>query len=145
MLSVAFDRTALSLSPLVIDADPFAGDFHLPEDSATWPAFSMRRSYLPDSDWIAGQQLRSAVRSPATLPLTIYAHSDTTAGLRAVMEELEAASSQWAYDISLTMDGSTWTWPADPELPQWGDIDSGMARAHMARASLVVPINPAGS
>lgn len=144
MISVSFDRTALSLSPLVV-SDDMSADLYFPEDGVSYPPFTMRRTYLPDSDWIAGQQLKSAVRSAAPWPLSIYAHADTTASLVAAMTELEDAASQWAYDVTLTIDGVSWTWPADPELPQWGDVDSGMVRAHMARASLVVPINPAGS
>lgn len=143
-ISVTFDRTALSLADLVISNNA-ANSLYLPEDAAAWPAFSMRRTYLPDSNWVAGQQLKAAVQSASTLPLVIYAHASTTAALKTAMNELASASSQWAYDITLTVDGQSWTWPADPELPQWGDVDSGMVRAHMARASLIVPINPPGA
>lgn len=144
MISVTFDREALSLADLVITEDS-SDTFWLPEDGVSWPDFAMRRTYLPDSDYVGGQQLRSAVPAASTLPLTIYAHADTTAELKAAMAELSAAATQWAYDLTLTIDGESWTYPADPEFPQWGQVDSGMVRAHMARASLTVPVNPIGA
>lgn len=141
--SVTFDRASLSAADLVITDSPTAGAFHLPEGGLARPGRAIRRQYAPDSAWVGGRQLLAAVEDAGTLPLTIYAHGSSAAALEAAIAELEAASSQFAYDVTITIDGQSRTWAADPELPQWGPVDSGLVRAHIAIASLVIPINPA--
>lgn len=140
--TLTFDRASLSLDDLVIDCNPFAGNFHIDEDGAGRPAFTMRRSYAPDSAWVGGRQLLAAVSEAGSLPVTVYAHATTAGGLEAAVAELDAAASQFAYDLTVGIDGQSQTWSADPELPQWFQ-DSGMVRAHLARASWVIPLNPA--
>lgn len=141
--SLTIARDALSLDDLVITNDPYAGNFHLPEDGLERPGFTMRRTYAPDSAYFPGRVLLAAVADASTMPVSIYAHADDSAGLATAMAELEAATSQFAYDLTLSIDGQARTWLADPELPQWGAVDSGMVRAFMARASIVIPLNPA--
>ena len=103
----------------------------------------MRRTYAPDSAYFPGRSLLAAVSDASTLPVVIYAHATTSALLKTARTELETALTQWAYEVTYAEDGQTWTWLADPELPQWGAVDSGMVRAHIARASVVIPLNPA--
>jgi hypothetical protein len=143
VLSLTIDRASLSLSPLVITNDPYAGNFHIPEDGVEWPGFSMRRTYAPDSAYFPGRTLLAAVGDASTLPATIYTHAATSALLETARDVLEAALSQWSYEVTLSVDGQARTWLADPELPQWGVVDSGMVRAFMARATVVIPLNPA--
>jgi hypothetical protein len=140
--SVTLDRASLSLAALVIDNDPFAGHFHLPEGGLSRPGFAVRRTYAPDSAWTAGRQLLAAVSDAGTLPLTIHAHGDTATELEAAIDELEAATSQFTYPIAVDIDGVSRTWAADPELPQWGAVDSGLVGAHMAIATISIPLNP---
>lgn len=140
-VSLTIDRTALSLADLVIGTD-WAGAFHLPEDGVGRGNFSIRRTYAPNSRLIGGQQLLSAVTDLGSLPLRIYAHGTSTADLAMNMAALDAALSQWAYQITLTVDGVSQTWWADPELPTWGPVDSGEVAAHIAVASVSVPIQP---
>lgn len=127
---------------LVIYDHPNKGDFWVTEDGLTWPSFTMRRSYAPDSEAIGGKQLLRAVSDAGQTSLVIYAHADTTTALVALMDELEAATSQFGYDLTITLDGFTRTWPADAELPQWGQLDSGKARALMTTATITIPLNP---
>jgi hypothetical protein len=133
VISLTITRAALSLADLTIGDNPFAGDHHLPEGGLSWPQFTMRRAYFPDSDFVDGSLLSSAVKGMGTHALSIYAHGDTTAELFAAMDVLEAA---------FTIDGVSRTYAADPEFPQWGEVDSGMVRAHMARATVTVPLHP---
>lgn len=141
--SVTFDRTSLSLSPLVIDNDPFTGNFHLPEDGTERPGRKIRRTYAPTSAYVAGSYLLAAVEDSGTLPLSIYVHGTDATDLEAAIDELEAAVTQFAYTVTVTVDGVARSFNADPELPSWGVLDSGMVGAHLARASIVIPINPA--
>lgn len=143
MQSLTIARDSLVLADLVIDNNPHTGDFHIPEDGLERPGFSMRHTFAPDSAYFPGRTLLAAVTDASNLPVVIYAHADTSAGLEAAIAELEAALTQWDYDVTLSVDGQARTWPAMPEYPQWGPVDSGMVRAHMARASVVIPLNPA--
>jgi len=140
--SVTIDRTALSLPDLVIDGDPFGVDFHLPEDGIGRANFALRKTYAPDSELFGGKQLLSFVRDLGSVSLRIYAHGTSTADLEANRAALDAAFSQWAYELTLTVDGVAQTFWADPELPTWEPLDSGMAGAFMAVASVVVPLQP---
>lgn len=145
MIEVTIDRTSLELPPLVLGSDPFVAPLYLPEDAVTWPEWSIRRTYAPESAWLAGTALLAAVREASTLPLVVYARGETTAALEAAKRTLEAATSQWDYDITLTVDGVATSWRADPELPTWGLVDAGMVRAGLARGAVTVPINPSGA
>lgn len=143
MISLSFDRTSLSLSPLVITSSPFGTSLHIPEDGVTWPVFETRRDYAPDSNFATGRMLRSAVLGAGDLPLTIYAHGDTTAALEAAKAELAAAVAQWSYALTLTVDSAAHAYTAEVvlDLP-WGPVDSGMVAAHMASTSFSIPLNP---
>lgn len=146
MLSVTFDRTSLGLDPLEITGDHTTGAFYLDEKDITWPAFLMRRTYAPDSDDVAGAQLQSAVADQGTIGLRITAHHSTTAELKAAMDELTEATTQFSYTLTLEVDGVTFgTYWADPEYPQWGALLSENVRAKRNEATITIPINPPGS
>ena len=128
--------------PLVITNDP-TGDLWLTEDVLE-PGFEFRYEYAPSSPHMPGQQLLAAVLEQSTLPAVIYARGTSTANLRAIKDELTAAVSQFAYDVTLTVDGDAQTFAADPTWPQWSS-DSGMAAVFMASTSLSIRVNPQGA
>jgi hypothetical protein len=142
MLSVTFDRASLSRADLVITDNPFAGGFHIPEDGVGDPQFAMRRTLADESSIVNGRILLASAVDLGTMLLRVYAHGDSSADVAARKEELAAATSQWSYDLTVTVDGVARTYAAQPELPNWGPIDSGMVKAHMAVCSIVIPINP---
>lgn len=142
MISVTFDRAALSLADLVITSNPFDSTLHIPEDGIGQVGWDFRRDYAPTSAWQGGKALLSAVREAATLPLTIYAHDTTSAGLQTARAVLESAASQWAYGVTVTVDGVATVYHCEPAIPVWTAVDSGMVAAHMDRANLVIPVNP---
>jgi hypothetical protein len=142
MLTVTITRAALSLADLVINDHPGDGSLYVPEDGVGAVGWDFRRTYAPDSGWQSGKGLLAAVREASTLPLTIYAHASTSAALATAKATLEAAASQWAYDVTVTVDGVSETYHAEPAIPQWGALDSGMVHAHLARCQLVIPVNP---
>ena len=141
ILSVTLSRESLSLADLVITNDPTA-DITLLEEGFARPGFTMRRTYAPDSAWVGGRQLLAAVVDASTLPLVFNINGSSAANAEALIDEVEAAVTQFAYDVTLSIDGQAHTWLADPELPSW-TADSGMVRAHMVRGSVVIPVNPA--
>lgn len=142
MIELSITRAGLSLAPLVITDNPHGTSFHVPEDGIGQVGWDFRRDYAPPSAWQSGKALLSAVREASTLPLTIYAHEDTSAALASTRAVLEAAAAQWAYDVTVTVDGVATTYHCEPAIPNWTAVDSGMVRAHMDRANLVIPVNP---
>lgn len=142
MISLTFTRAALSLPDLVITDNPHGTSFHIPEDGIGQVGWDYRRNYAPESAWVGGKALLSAVREASTLPLTIYAHEATSAALASTRAVLEAAASQWAYDVTVTVDGVATTYHCEPAIPVWTAVDSGMVRAHMDRCQLVISVNP---
>lgn len=144
-LTVTLDRGPDDDALVIRQTPPPSGQAGLwvPSDGVQRPTRGVRRTYAPDSAYFPGRVLLAAVEDASTLPLVIYAGADTSAALEALIDELEAATTQFAYDLTLSIDGQDRTWLADPELPQWGEVDPGMVAAHMARASIVIPLNPA--
>lgn len=139
MITVTFQRDGTDLT---ITNNPNGTTFHMDEGGVGAIEWDLRRAYAPDPAWRAGKTLLSWVRDAAALPLVIYAHADTSAALTAAKAELDAAALQWAYDVTVTIDGESEVFHCEPAIPRWGAFDSGMVRAHMARANLVIPVNP---
>lgn len=141
--SLSFDRTTLSLTPLVIGLYSPVATYFLAGDGVFRADFTMRRNYAADSNYIPGKRLLAAVADAGTLPVVIYLQSDSTAALETAREALNDAATQWSYDVTLTLDGVATTYQADPEFPQWGQVTQGELRAYMARAAIQIPVNPA--
>lgn len=135
-LSVAFGA-----SLTVTDTVPTAG-FWLPEDGVGQIARDIRRTYATDSAYYPGKVLLAAVEDAGTVPLTIYAQAATSAALQTLRDQLEAAALQWSYDLTITVDGVAKTYNAELAMPVWTALDSGMARAHIDRCALSIPVNP---
>lgn len=142
-LSVTISRSG---DDLVIYDHPSSGTYWINEDGITWPSFPMRRTYLPDSEVQGGKSMRAATLDEGQTSLTIYVHADTLANLLTAMEALEAATRQFSYTLTVTLDGSTSrSWTAKPESPAWGTLDSGEVKARMTHATITIPLNPPGS
>lgn len=138
ILSVTFERPG---SDLTITNDPTAS-ITLLEEGFGRPTFTIRRTYAPDSAWVGGKELLSKVSDAGTLPLSFNINGTSAANVEALIAEVEAATSQFAYTLTASIDGQAHFWAADPELPTWS-ADSGMVRAHIVRGSIVIPLNPA--
>lgn len=144
MISLTIERTALSLADLIIpDYPASATALWLPEDGLGEPDFEMRVGFAPDSLYIPGQKALAAVLDASAIPLIVKAQAPSTAALQTLKNELAAAVSQWAYDVTVTVDGVAQTWASSaPTWPKWGAIDSGMVKAHLAQATFTIPVNP---
>lgn len=138
----------MGLGDLVIDGNftassPNGGKYHLTEENCTWPSFSMRREYGPDSKDLDGRLVLGAVRDEGQMTLGLEVHRQTTTDVALSVAELEAAFSQLVYDLTVVIDGVTiGTYEAHAELPQWGELDSGKVRAKIVAGSIVIPLNP---
>lgn len=140
---LTFDRTSLpgSLAPLVVGTDPADGIWI---QDAREPGFEGRYLYAPDDPTAPGSALLAFVLEMASLPATIYVQAASGPALQVLKNELAAAASQFAYDLTLEQDGVEMTFAADPTWPQWF-ADEGMQAVHMARTTLTIRVNPPGA
>lgn len=145
ILSLTISRTSLSLADLVITNDPEAGAFWLPEEGLEEPDETFRLTYMPDSRDVHGKELVAAVREHSSIPATVYTKATSAVLLAANKAVLSAALGQFAYDVTLNLDGAAATYSADPCGPRWGEVDSGMVKQRMAKASFVIPVYPIAS
>lgn len=129
--------------PFVIDSVPGVGRIWLPEDGLERPSFEAVHAAAPSSVYEDGETLLAVRRAQANLPFVAYAQGSSGAALAALMDSLEAALWQYPFTLTLEVDGVAKTYPAWPSAPRWGAVDSGMERAHLARATCSVPVNPA--
>jgi hypothetical protein len=146
-ISVGIARTELEDDPLVI-TNYLAGasGMWIPEDGITEPEFQTRVAYAPESFYMAGKLPLAAQQDAGGLQLVIYAKAADAAALEVVKAELAAALNQWRPDIATNIDGVTKTYEVVyPITPHWGTVDSGMVKAHMARTSVTVVVNPPGA
>lgn len=143
-VQLTITRTSLSLPDLVITGDP-AGDFWVPEDGLEEPDVAYRYTYAPDSVDIHGKVLLQAVKEHTSLSVQVYTQAASAAALHTNKETLAAALDQFTYTTQLLVDGQGYSWACDPTTPRWSAPDSGMVRAHLARASVVIPVYPIGA
>lgn len=143
-LSVTITRASLALPNLVITNYP-TGDFWIPEDGLEEPEVNWRITYAPDHPDVHGRAKIGASLEASTIPLQVYTKAATAAALAANKATLRAALGQFAFNVTVNIDGATATYSADPCGPKWGQIDSGMLRAYLARASVVIPVYPIAS
>lgn len=142
-LSFTIDRASLALADLVIPGGGVSTGLVVAR--AGRPAFDLRYEYAPNSTLFSGKALLSAVADQSTLPLAIHALAASSAARAALEAELEAALSQFAFDVTLTVDGVATTYAADPSLPVWGDLRHGDVARFTSTASVVIPVNPPGA
>lgn len=144
-LSLTIGRGGLSLADLVIGDHPDTGPFWLPEEGLEEPDQAWRLNYMPDHPDVHGKQLLSAVLEHSAIPAVIYTRAADAATLAAQKAELATALGQFSYTVTLNLNGALYAYPADPCGPRWGAADSGMARANIAKASVVIPVYPIAS
>jgi hypothetical protein len=142
-VSLTIDRAGLSLPDLVITNDGFATGEGLWVADFSEAVFEFRYGYAPASPHVAGQQLLWAVLEQGGQPVTVYARGTSSADLAAKKATVEQAVSQFNYDLTVTVDGVSQTFSADPTWPQWA-ADSGMSEAFMASTSLAFRVNRVG-
>lgn len=142
MISLSVDRASLTL-PALVFAEPDTGRW-VDEDGLSYPAKRWRKEYA-DSRNLHGSVLLRATLEHASISATLYLQAADAAALTAAKAEAEAAFGQFFYPVTVTDDGGPITYSADPADVDWGPADSGMARAHLARATVLIPVYPVGA
>ena len=140
MLSVSIDRTSLGAGALSIPDFPVAG-LWIPEDGLTRPGKTWNRQ-TASSPFTHGSVTTRATLEQSSINLSVYAQGASTAALVALQDTLEAAVSQFAYTVTITVDGSAKAYTCDPGDVSWGDLLAPQARAFLSRATLTIPCHP---
>lgn len=127
---------------LTIGSTPGIGYLWIDEKGNQLPSFALRYRAATDSDVHPGRTLLAYTTDQDELQFTVYAQAATQAALDTLKATLTAALMTTG-TITVTENGVatayTDRWPA---RPRWNELDSGMSRAFLARASCVVPVNP---
>lgn len=143
MISYSVDRSSLSLGALVIPAYPVDG-LWAPEEEQGRPAKVWRRA-TASAPFIHGSVQTAAALDTASFPLAVYVQKTSAAALEAAKDEVEEAFFQFTFDLTRTENGVSRVWAAYCADVSWGDFDSGMVRAFMAKATITVPVYPVAS
>ena len=142
MISLSIDRAGLTL-PALVFGSPDTGRW-VAEDGLTYPEKRWRKEYA-DARNLHGSVLLRATLEHASIAGTLYVQAADAAALKAAKAEVEAAFGQFFYPVTVDDDGVATTYNADPGDVSWGSADSGMSRAHLARATVLIPVYPIGA
>lgn len=110
--TVSIDRSSLSLSALTITDD--GATYQLAQDGLGRPGITWRLASAPDSANVHGTEYVGAAREQSSLPLTVIVKAASSSALNTAVAALEDALSQFAYDVTVTVDGVAKVWPASP-------------------------------
>lgn len=109
--TLTIDRTSLSLAPLVLSASP--GVSALGIVSYREPSRERQNVYADGSSY-APRALLASVPSPPFHALTLVPQVASQAAEDAALAELEAAISQFAYQVTDNRNGQPRVWDCDP-------------------------------
>lgn len=111
--SVSIDRTSLSLSPLVIDTAA-ASTYRLGDGGLSRPVMTPRETKAPESRYYAGSELLAVTREQTALHLGVIIQAASSAALNTAVQALDDALWQFAYDVTVTVDGVVKVWHCTP-------------------------------
>lgn len=112
-LLVSIDRSALSLSPLVLSGT--AGAQPLAVASYQEPAIMHRIRYAPQSDYIHGSLALGSVLDHTLLQFDVFPDAAATeSAARTALVTLRVALNQFSYAVTVTINGVAETWRCDP-------------------------------
>ena len=115
-VTVALDRTSLpgSLAPLAITDD--GATYQIGQDGLGRPGRTWRMGSMPDSQDVHGTEYVSAVLEQTSVPLEVIVKAASSAALDAAVDALFDALSQFAYTVTVTVDGVAKSWSASPAM-----------------------------
>lgn len=147
-ISLTIDRQGLAtgglpIEDLVLADDCGTGNGLWLGDGIIRPTFQPRKTYAPDSKYVRGKQLIAVVRDQGELSFPVIVKGDSPATVEARVNELEQALWQFTYDVTLSVDGQSTTFEAEPAVPVWGRIFLGQLRTFSRAGQVSIAINPA--
>jgi hypothetical protein len=136
-------RTELGLADLVLFG---SSPYHLlggagNEDSSLQTGQMVRNNRTAESDFLDGAVLVHSRTGMRSLALTMLAYGSTEGDLKAKVETLVEAVSQFSWLLSITINGTEYVWscwPADFGVA----FGSAHIKAYVAQVNLTVPAAP---
>jgi hypothetical protein len=133
----------LASGSLVVGPTPGVGNMWISGEGVTLPSFSHRIRYAPESDVHPGRVRLAYTTDSGDLVLPIYAQASSAANLATLQANLAAAAA-YPGAITVLRDGVSYSYTdRQPAAPAPWEQDEGMRRVHLARTTVVVPVNPA--
>lgn len=137
-VSVTF---TLESGSLAVGPTPGVGNYFVTDAGVTLPVFNFRIRYAAESDIHGGSTMLAHAPNAGDLIVPLYAHAASAAALATMRANLDAACA-YTGTIAVDQDGVVRTYTDRmPATPVW-DQDAGMARIHLARAVVTIPVNP---
>lgn len=140
-IACSVTRTELSEADLSLE-DP--GKYSIIRDTLGPGAISWRRQTVT-SAYVHGAVLVGAVKDTAVAPLGIRVIGSSDSSLMSRMSTLLAAFEQFTYNLSVTLNGQTWTWkcePADYSVGDSGVFQDFHLRALQQEVRFSIPRHP---
>ena len=141
--AVSIDRTALSLSPLTI-SDDGTGTYSLTVGGLSRPVVTPRETKAPESRYFAGSELLAVTREQTSMHLEVLIQAASSSALDAAITALDNALWQFAYDVTVTVDGVAKVWHCTPAAlgASSGLFESSHVADHFAVFALDIPCKP---
>lgn len=145
-LLISIDRSSLELEPLLITGSrATAAEAHglwVPAGGYVRPVFSTRMTYVAPSAVIGGRVAVGATTDQGTWPLTVRMEMSSAELLAAMRTVLSLAVGQWAFPVTVTLDGVTEAWACRASIPTWPASRQFQRDAHEDVARLSIPVIP---
>ena len=143
-VTVSVDRTSLSLSALAITDD--GSTYQIGLDGLGRPGRVWRFTDMPPSSDAHGTEHVAAVLEETTLPLEVIVKAASSSALNTAVDALFAALSQFAYDVTVTVDGVAKTWSAAPAaVAPKAAIGPGQVAQFFEVFTVTIPVYPIAS
>lgn len=139
---ITITRTELSLGDLNLQ-DP-ANGYYVSDDWSTGGVMWQRYT-ASDTPWVAGDRVVGQRRIGVDEVFTVYVKASTPAGLKAKLQTLATALSQYRYTLTINWDGATFTYQANGagEIRAKGDnVDPQLLAAGWLPVQITIPRDP---
>lgn len=144
--SVSVDRTELSLSALVIDTEGF-GTYYIDKTGLGRVGRTPRETFASASPFVHGQSRTSVVLEESSLTLNVRVQAASSSALNTAVTALEDALFQFAYTVTVVMDGVTKVYDAYPATLNSADglIAFERVQAFHEDLAITIPVYPVAS
>src|SRR5690349_11923378 len=140
-VSVSLDRSSLSLAALVAADD--GATYQIAQDGLGDPGITWRKLTMPDSNDVHGSEYVAAVKEQSSIPLTIIVKASSSAALKTARDALFDALSQFAYTVTVTVDGVAEAWAAGPaDWSRSTTVQPGQVAQFFTVLTITIPVYP---
>jgi len=121
-------------------------------NAMTEPEWEFRYATAPQSAWVPGDVLMSAVLAAGAVPVAVVVRGSSLSDLQTRKAALALALASWPATFEAKADAGAETavtvmgpWEAFPTTPRWGDVQVDLLGRYAALGTFAVPVNPVGA